>query len=153
MGKGAINISVSGGAPPYLFDWFDAGGVFSHEEDVAGLHFGSYSIYVTGANGCTAYGHYIINNTTGTHSPEAMQAFWDVYPNPATSYLNIAYKGDDTPDAQFRLLDATGRLVREKHVSGTNTSKLDISVLPAGAYALWIQTPVGTVSRIITIER
>lgn len=46
--SGAIDITVSGGVPPYTFTWNEG----SSSEDIYGLDTGTYSVTVTDANGC-----------------------------------------------------------------------------------------------------
>lgn len=50
---GAIDISVSGGTPPYTFSWTGPGEFSSSDEDLTGLAAGSYSVTVTDSKDCT----------------------------------------------------------------------------------------------------
>lgn len=47
---GSINITVTGGAPTYNYNWSNS----ATTEDISGLATASYSVTVTDANGCTA---------------------------------------------------------------------------------------------------
>ncbi len=48
--SGAINLIISGGTPPFTYQWTNG----SISEDLTGLVAGNYSVLVTDANGCTA---------------------------------------------------------------------------------------------------
>ncbi len=50
QGNGAVSVSVSNGLPPFTYLWSDG----SSGPGINGLPTGSYSVTVTGANGCTA---------------------------------------------------------------------------------------------------
>lgn len=51
--NGAIDLTVSGGLPPYNYDWSNMPGT-SNPEDQSNLSAGIYVVTVTDANGCTA---------------------------------------------------------------------------------------------------
>ncbi|HEX6915399.1 MAG TPA: Ig-like domain-containing protein, partial [Chitinophagaceae bacterium] len=50
---GSIDITVGGATPGYRFNWIGPNGFSATTEDISGLIAGSYSVYVTDANGCT----------------------------------------------------------------------------------------------------
>lgn len=57
---GGIDLSVSGGLPPYSFDWSSG----QNGEDVSGLPAGSYTVTVTDVNGCSEVTAYAILQPT-----------------------------------------------------------------------------------------
>ncbi len=63
--NGRIEVTVSGGTPPYSYSWSGPDGYASTDKDISGLCPGSYTVTVTDANGCQK-----INNTSvGEPSP------------------------------------------------------------------------------------
>ena len=65
---GGVQLTVSGGAPAYQYDWTGPNGFGSQQQDIAGLEPGTYDLVVTDANGCR-------NDTTITlNAPDPIQA-------------------------------------------------------------------------------
>lgn len=58
---GAIDITVTGGQPPYQFDWSGPNGFASAAEDLAELIAGNYAVVISDANGCTASRTFTLN--------------------------------------------------------------------------------------------
>jgi hypothetical protein len=54
MNDGSVELDVSGGVPPYLYDWNEDD--FDGESNPVGMGQGNYSVTVTDANGCTREG-------------------------------------------------------------------------------------------------
>jgi gliding motility-associated-like protein len=50
---GAIDLSVSGAAPPYSYAWAGPGGSTFASEDISGLTAGEYAVTITDVNGCS----------------------------------------------------------------------------------------------------
>lgn len=61
-GTGAIDISVSGGVPPYTYAWSNS----ASTQDVSGIHSGIYTVTITDINNCKTIKTYTINNNSGT---------------------------------------------------------------------------------------
>ena len=62
---GAIDLTITGGTAPYLFEW-DNGAT---TEDLTGLAQGKYQVYVEDVNGMTAFRHFTL------HAPEEINSF------------------------------------------------------------------------------
>ncbi len=59
---GEINVTVTGGNPPYQFDWSDD--TYDTQEDITDLPAGSYSLTITDGDGCSVVVSEIINEPT-----------------------------------------------------------------------------------------
>lgn len=60
--NGQATVSVSGGLPPYNYQWSPIGGI---NPIATGLPAGSYSVTVTDGNGCVVVGSTLINDNAG----------------------------------------------------------------------------------------
>ncbi|MCF8370155.1 MAG: PKD domain-containing protein [Bacteroidales bacterium] len=58
---GSINLTVSGGTPPYAFIWSN----FSTAEDLLGVPAGLYDVQILDANGCTFISSYTLTEPSG----------------------------------------------------------------------------------------
>lgn len=63
--NGAIQITVSGGTPPYDFAWTGPGAFTSTDEDIFMLSEGDYDLVITDDNDCTFMATYTVNEDPG----------------------------------------------------------------------------------------
>jgi gliding motility-associated-like protein len=68
--NGAINLTPSLGVAPYTFKWSNS----ANSEDIGSIPAGTYGVTVTGANGCTTTGSYIVTDSTVTPILSAVTA-------------------------------------------------------------------------------
>ncbi|MFH2096319.1 MAG: choice-of-anchor L domain-containing protein [Bacteroidota bacterium] len=61
-GTGSIDITVNGGAMPYVYAWSNS----ATTQDITGIHQGTYTVTVTDANNCSVYSGGTVNNIAGT---------------------------------------------------------------------------------------
>ncbi|CAN5377977.1 hypothetical protein BH09BAC5_BH09BAC5_09380 [soil metagenome] len=61
---GAIDITINGGALPYVFAWTGPGAFFANTEDLTNILSGSYTVIITDANGCSVSDTIIVNALT-----------------------------------------------------------------------------------------
>lgn len=131
--NGSINLSVSGGVAPYTFVW--SGGELS--EDLSNVPAGSYTVTVTGANGCTATTNVNVANnnppinlsaTTQPNTtclPPTGNGSIDLSVAPAGSYTYVWSNGPQTQD-QSNLPPGTYTVTVSGGGSCTNT--LDVTI-------------------------
>jgi hypothetical protein len=111
---GAIQVTATGGTPPYTFLWDDG----STAEDRTGLSAGTYGVTVTDANGCMA------NTSVTISEPTALDLQGDV--------TNVACNGDasgsivvtasgGTPNYTYAWADGATDRVRNNLAAGSYT--------------------------------
>ena len=73
----------------------------------------------------------------------------DIYPNPATSFINIEYPESNLYNAS--IFDIGGKLISYQNLSVT-ADAIDVNALPEGLYIIRILTPNGIFSKTVTIQ-
>lgn len=122
-GAGAINITVTGGNPPYQYSWSNG----SATQDISGLTGGAYSVDISDFSGCTVSGVYNVQNVTGTlgFDPAVVT---NVYCGNSAGAVNITAHGTETPFTY-------------SWSNGATTE--DISGVPSGAYIVTVTDASG----------
>lgn len=147
---GAINAVVSGGTTPYVYDW-DNG---ANTEDLSGLSEGTYELTATDANGCFETVSFEVDGPVGISVLDAEGAV-SIYPNPASSDLNITITLPEIAPVTVKIFDMNGALVQE--VSGkalqNHNLLLDVSKWAAGVYNVTITSIDQTTTRQISVNR
>ena len=124
--NGAINLTASGGAAPYTFNW--GGGITT--EDRTGLSAGNYSVIITDANGCAG-----TVNVTVTQPSSVVSGNTVITNVSCNSGANGAIN-----------LSPTGGTAPYTFNWGSGITTEDRSGLSAGAYAVVITDANGCVS-------
>ena len=128
--SGSINITLSGGVPPYNFVWSNG----STDEDQNTLLAGTYTVTVSDANSCTSLQTIIINE------PPAILV---------TDSLNTpscAGGADGSID-----IDVSGGVVPYTYLWSTGATTEDLSSVTAGTYNLTINDANGCVSNNVFV--
>jgi hypothetical protein len=153
QGLGAIDISVDyPGA--YTLVWSLNGVFYSNSEDLSGLMAGTYEVVVTGSNDCTSTQQVTVLDSvnTATHSiPSA--TLWEVFPNPASDFLQLNYRGQGQPAAQVWMLDAAGKVVLKPIAVVQAELTLSCAHVPAGMYMVVISTKDGLLRKLVAVLR
>ena len=144
---GAINITVSGGTPPYTYSWTGPNGYSSTEEDISGLAPGLYTVIIADTNGCTSFPGpiEILDQTVSTNHVANLNA--RVYPNPANEQLIIDI--DNISSFQLELMSLDGRTM--KVWDGERI--LEIGDIPAGIYVLEGVSEAGIFRKQISFQK
>lgn len=133
-GNGSIDLTPSGGIPPYTFAWTGPGGFTASTEDISGLQAGAYSVTITDDAGCSMP---FANIATILESPEILVTF-------VKSDITCGGLTDGAID-----ITVTGGVLPYSYAwtgpSGFTSSLDDISGLAAGNYSLTVSDGNGCV--------
>ncbi|MEL7421731.1 MAG: T9SS type A sorting domain-containing protein [Bacteroidota bacterium] len=83
---------------------------------------------------------------------EILNESLSVFPNPASDYIFIN-SADITAEDQVVILDATGRQVQAPQALDGQTSRIEISGLPAGLYYAQVFGPEKQMSKLFVVTR
>ncbi|MDO8367937.1 MAG: T9SS type A sorting domain-containing protein [Saprospiraceae bacterium] len=138
---GSIDITVDGGAGPYLFEWIDENGnIVGNTEDVEGLGEGSYRVQITDANGCVYTETDIkLQNTSSVKEPTWLTGV-SLQPNPTNGITNVIFSLPVASTLEITVIDATGRILFTDISEQESMVRIDCTNLPGGVYTLRFRT-------------
>lgn len=137
--NGGLSVSVSGGTPPYAFEWSTG----STSATLSDLSIGLYSISITDARGCVKESEVMLGYPAGLRSVEVSDAVF--FPNPVNDKLFIRNSGQGT--AICILYDLSGREVLRTRFTG-GLGFLDFASISEGSYVAMVRSN-GMVNRQI----
>ena len=128
---GAIDITVSGGTPPYNFSWSNG----AANEDIDSLTAGIYIVIVTDSSGCIDSMSIEVPNATGITETK-LQNQVKLYPNPHNGKFNLSIQSKNNRKFSVYIYDVFGKLISEKKYIKENNLQIDISGQVKGIYFL-----------------
>ncbi len=142
---GAINITVTGGVSPYIFDWSNDGtGDFDDTEDLTGLTDGWFIVHVIGSTGCEASETIQVGNQAGIDMNE--NQIITVYPNPTTDQITVSVTGSFS----YEIINLNGDIVFVG--SAVDQKIISLEELAAGVYFLQVNS-ANTTSKVKIIKQ
>ena len=126
---GAINVTVSGGTPPYFFSWTNG----DTTEDVSGLTAGDYTVQITDSLGCVQ-----ISQTFTVGQPDSIALV-------IVSKTNISCFGNNDGAID---VGVSGGTPPYEYLWSNGDTVQDISSLPAGPYTLTVTDSSGCTATI-----
>lgn len=126
-----VDLQVSGGTPPYTFNW--SNGLTT---EVVELDNGDYSVIITDANGCFE------SESISIDLPEPILLGFDVPVLPGG--VNIACNGASTGSIDLTIFNGTGIItISWTGPNGFTSSDADLSGLEAGEYCVTVTDELG----------
>lgn len=126
---GAINLTVSGGTPPFVYDWDNDGtGDFDDTEDLVALTGGTYVVVVQDDAGCSESLDVTVGSSVSINELEKLDL--DVYPNPTTDQLTIQFEGT----YNYELVSVNGDILFTG--SAKNNHEISLEDQASGVYFL-----------------
>ncbi|MBL4658522.1 MAG: choice-of-anchor L domain-containing protein [Flavobacteriales bacterium] len=136
---GSINLSISGGTPPYQYSWSNG----AITEDLSDIAAGFYFVTVMDSTGCTRYDSIEVTEVSFSTISKASQLYGlSVYPNPATDNFVLSISLEEKSDLNYSLRNMLGETVIIRTFvnlsSGTSSINVPADGLSRGVYLLEI---------------
>ncbi len=80
------------------------------------------------------------------------QDVFTVYPNPASSAVNISWANANSEQANIRIINITGKQVLNTTVTMTGVTTVDVSTMPTGLYLMNINDGISNYTQKLTVE-
>ncbi len=148
--NGAIDLSVSGGTSPFMYNWSNG----ATTEDVTDLAAGPYSCTVTDANGCETIFNDEVANTINSIDLNNIVNF-NMYPNPASDDIQIEINLEKAMDVEVQIMQASGQVVLENNAYNISEYKkeLDLETLAPGVYMVKFTIGQGVMMKRLVITK
>ena len=132
---GTASVDVSGGLPPYAYDWSPVTGT---ADSISALVAGWYVVCVTDSGGCSRCDSVeVLDGPVGLEEV-AFQSGLYVYPNPFSDATTFLFSLAVTQDVRLEIFDMTGQLVsvvaRDRLAAGVHRFRWESPQLAPGLY-------------------
>ena len=125
-GTGAIDVTITGGANPLSYNWSNG----ATTQDISGLSAGSYTLSVTGTNGCSTTRIFNVQNLSGTFVYNGQVVTPELCGNGLGS-ITISYNGGTAPVSFLWNNGAT-----TQNISGLSAGSYSVTITDANGCAI-----------------
>lgn len=150
-----VDASASTNATSYSWDFGNGLSSSAVVDTMIYLANGNYTITLVVSNGCGSDTATFTTNANIGLEDNPLARSLNVYPNPANDVVNLRMQLIDGSPVQVRLLDAQGRIVRQRVENASQLSyeeAIDVSDLARGIYHLEVSQGAYRSSRRITLK-
>jgi len=130
---GSIITHISGGYPPYEYNWVVGSGEIVNDSILAELNPDIYAVFVTDSVGCVVSEFFTVEVMTNVDELNLKNQL-DLFPNPSSEIINLTFDESlKASNIQMSIINSYGQdVMRRKLVQ--NSTQLDISNLSDGIY-------------------
>jgi Secretion system C-terminal sorting domain len=147
--NGTATAKVTGGKPPYIYDWNNNATNYT----LIGLDAGIYSVTVTDANGCTKTAEIEVGVYTKINDIGESIGL-NVNPVPNDGHFNVKLELPTIQTVHIEVFSLIGQKLANKMLKGQSISEpIDISQLNNGQYLVIVNTDTGVAKRWIVINK
>ena len=85
-----------------------------------------------------------------------LESTFNVYPNPASTVVNVSFKLENNSNVDVTIADLTGKVVYSNKVNktaGSNSFAIDTKGLNNGMYVVSVTTENGIATRRVSIDK
>jgi len=147
---GAIDLTVSGGIPPYAFNWSNG----ALTEDLDSLAAGTYTVTVMDSNGCTSIDSATVTTIIGINESELLREL-SIFPNPNTGKFNVVYELSERQFVTISVYSVTGQTIFYLGLlqpKGEHLQLIDIEGEATGLYNLRIVFENDVINKVLVID-
>ena len=130
--NGSIQMTVTGGIQPYMFQWSNS----ATTQNLSNLSSGWYYVTITDNNQCSKYDSIYVGLTTDIAEWEHAENKIKLFPNPASSFVNIVFENLIFKEGILSVYDVTGTLMRNVNLSASQKIIFEKGNLSPGVYFL-----------------
>lgn len=150
-----VTLNASNGGNSYT--WFEGNVTIGNTQSVAASPTTTtiFIVNAVDANGCEASDQITINVNSVGISENELGKFINIYPNPSSDILNIAFSFDESKDLTIELLDINSKIINNKIYKDIQSDQylIDLSNLSEGVYLIRINDGTTVYTSKISIVR
>jgi len=129
---GSITPNISGGIPPYSYEWSNG----STQGVLTELSLGIYELIVTDSNGCSDIFTYQIGITSSAEQND-LKSQIIIYPNPSDGNFQIDYTSSANVTVDLMITNQLGQIVKSiEKFKLNNQNPIHTNILSEGVYFL-----------------